>query len=106
MAVHKVNMVTVSWFSAGVSSAMATKLYIDHIDHIVYQHIDDQHIDTVRFVRNCEAWFGKPIEIIQSPLKSVENACRFRGYVNGVRGASCSRMLKRDLRKQWEAENQ
>jgi hypothetical protein len=98
-------MITVSWFSAGVSSAVATKLAIGHIDRIVYQHIDDQHADTLRFVRDCEKWFGEPIEIIQSPLKSVENACLFRSYVNGVRGASCTRMLKRELRKQWESDN-
>lgn len=97
--------IRVAWFSAGVSSAVATKLAIDHIDRIIYQHIDDQHEDTMRFVKDCETWFGKPIEIIQSPLKSVENACRFRAYVNGVRGASCTRMLKRELRKQWECDN-
>jgi hypothetical protein len=96
------NVLRVAWFSAGVSSAVATKLAIERIDRIIYQHVDDQHPDTLRFFKDCEAWFGKRIEIIQSPLKSVENACRFRAYVNGVRGAACTRMLKRELRKQWE----
>ena len=35
-------MITVSWFSAGVSSAVATKLIIDEVDRIIYTHIDDQ----------------------------------------------------------------
>lgn len=98
-------IITVSWFSAGVSSAVSTKLICDDVDYIIYQHIDDQHPDTLRFVRDCEAWFGKPVTIMQSTLKSVENACRQMAYVNGVRGAACTRLLKRRLRKEWEAEN-
>jgi len=75
------------------------------VDHIIYQHIDDQHVDTLRFVKDCSEWFNEPIEVHQSPLKSVENACRFRSYINGIRGAACSRMLKRELRVQWEHDN-
>ena len=104
-------MLTVSWFSAGVSSAVATKLLIDEIDRIIYTHIEDQHPDTLRFVRDCEEWFGKPVEILQSPLKSVEGAImataahRSRVYVNGPRGAECTRRLKRQVRQEWEYEN-
>lgn len=97
-------MLTVSWFSAGVSSAVATKLMIDQIDRIIYTHIDDQHEDTMRFVKDCESWFDKPIEILQSPLKSVDAACRFKRYINGVAGASCTGLLKRLVRQQWEYE--
>ena len=95
----------VSWFSAGVSSAVATWLLRDQIDRIIYIHIDDQHPDTERFLVDCEQWFGRPIERLQSPLKSVENACRQRAYVNGVRGASCTLMLKRRARKEWEVDH-
>jgi 3'-phosphoadenosine 5'-phosphosulfate sulfotransferase (PAPS reductase)/FAD synthetase len=97
----------VSWFSAGVSSAVATKLAIAKIDKILYTHIEDQHPDTLRFVKDCETWFGKPIEILQSPLKTVENACLAaggKGYINGIGGAACTRLLKRKVRKQWEYE--
>ena len=83
-------MKTISWFSAGVSSAVATKLMCDAIDEIIYTHIDDQHSDTMRFVKECEQWFGKPITILQSPHKSVQNACRSASYENGVRGAACT----------------
>ncbi len=104
-------MLTVSWFSAGVSSAVATKLMIDEIDRIIYTHIDDHHPDTLRFVKDCEGWFGKPVEILQSPYKSVEAAIMATGshpsgvYVNGPRGASCTRYLKRRVRQDWEYEN-
>jgi len=96
---------TISWFSAGVSSAVATKLAIDDIDQIIYTHIEDQHIDTLRFVKDCEQWFGRKVEILQSPYKNVENACRGaggRGYINGIGGAPCTRFLKRRVRKEWE----
>ena len=99
------NTITVAWFSAGVSSAVATKLMIEQIDKIIYEHIDDQHPDTMRFVRDCECWFGKPVEIIQSPLRSVENACRALAFVNGNGGAACTRLLKLRLRHEWEADH-
>lgn len=101
-------MITVSLFSAGVSSAVATKLMIDEIDRIMYTHIDDQHPDTMRFVKDCEAWFGKPVEILQSPYKTVEAAIMSTAiypsgvYVNGPRGATCTRLLKRQVRQAWE----
>jgi 3'-phosphoadenosine 5'-phosphosulfate sulfotransferase (PAPS reductase)/FAD synthetase len=98
-------MLTVSWFSAGVSSAVATKLMIDDIDRIIYTHIDDQHPDTLRFIAECENWFGKPVEILQSVYHSVEEACFAaggRGYVNGPGGAACTKWLKRRVRMEWE----
>ena len=96
-------MKTISWFSAGVSSAVATKLMIDKIDEIIYTHIDDQHPDTMRFVKDCEAWFGKPVTILQSPYKSVNNAACGVAYVNGPAGAACTRLLKRRVRQEWES---
>ena len=98
---------TVAWFSGGGSSAVAIKLLIGEIDEIIYIHIDDQHPDTLRFVRQCGMWFGKPVKILQSPLKTVEAACFSaggRGYINGPKGAACTRQLKRMVRSQWEYE--
>jgi len=98
---------TIAWFSAGVSSAVATKLLVDAIDQIIYTHIDDQHPDTMRFVQDCEKWFGKRITVLQSPYKCVETACRMsggRGYINGAGGAACSLRLKRRIRMEWEME--
>ena len=104
--------ITVAWFSAGASSAVATKLMIKQVDKIIYQHVEDQHEDTMRFVRDCETWFGKPIEIQQSPYKCVENAiygwggANSNGYIRSVRGFSpCTELLKRRERKLWESEN-
>ena len=102
-------MKAVSWFSAGVSSAIATKLAIDEIDQIIYIDIEDHHPDSLRFVKDCEKWFNKPIQIVQSPYRCVENAllgAGGRGYVNGPGGAPCTRFLKRRVRKEWELTQQ
>ena len=96
----------VSWFSAGVSSAVATKLCIDEIDRIIYTHIDNQEADTMRFIRDCEAWFGKPVEILQSPYKNVETAILQMRFINSPHGPACSRVLKRRLRQEWEMEQE
>jgi hypothetical protein len=96
----------VAWFSAGVSSAVAVKIAAEEIDTIIYTHIDDQHPDSLRFVKDCEAWFGKPVTILQSPLKSVEVAIRKNGkYISGPGGAPCTRLLKRSVRQNWERHN-
>lgn len=96
----------ISWFSAGVSSAIATKLAIKKHGKIkiIYTHIDDQHEDTMRFIKDCEKWFDHEIEIIQSDLKSVDNACRKSGFVNSPFGASCTRLLKIRVRKIYEMD--
>lgn len=100
-------MMTISWFSAGVSSAVATKLAIAEVDRVIYTHIDDQHPDTMRFVKDCESWFGRPVEIWQSPLGTVENACRMASYIKaaGGRGRACTLRLKRRVRQEWEQDN-
>ena len=68
----------VSWFSAGVSSAVATKLVLqDHPDiEILYIDIDDQHPDSLRFKDDCEKWFGKEIKILKSKYPNVDSVCR------------------------------
>lgn len=101
-------MTTVSWFSAGVSSAVATKLAINEIDYIIYTHIDDQHPDTLRFIQDCQQWFGKKITILQSELRNVETACLSsggKGYINGPKGAACTYRLKRLVRMNWEKQH-
>ena len=91
----------ISWFSAGVSSFIATYLEKDSIDKILYIHIDDQHEDSMRFLHDCEKALNREIEILQSPYKSVGNVLKL-GYINSAYGAYCSHMLKKRVRKKWE----
>jgi len=97
-------MKTIAWFSAGVSSAVAVKLMISHIDRIFYIHIDDQHPDTIRFIADCGRWFEKEINVMQSPYKAVANAVKSIGYINGIHGAGCTRLLKKRIRQEWEMD--
>jgi hypothetical protein len=80
----------------------------EQLDHIIYTHIDDQHPDTMRFVRDCEAWFGRSVEVLQSPYKNVASAWRASGWRmahNPSGHAPCTNYLKRRVRQEWEAEN-
>ncbi|MBM4765457.1 phosphoadenosine phosphosulfate reductase family protein [Bacillus sp. B15-48] len=97
----------VSWFSGGVSSFIAAYLRKDTIDEIFYIHINDQHPDTLRFLRDCEKALGKEITIIQSDkFKWVEEVIRKTRYVNGPTGARCTMELKKKVRQEWEKEQE
>lgn len=100
-------MLTVSYFSTGASSAVATKMMIGEIDRIMYTHIDDQHPDTMRFLHDCEEWFGQGIEVWQSDrFRSVDECCRAVGFLRSPAGAACTSRLKRAVRKRFEKENE
>lgn len=92
----------VSWFSAGVSSFAATYLMRDVVDKILYIHIDDQHPDSLRFVKDCEALLQKPIEIMQSRYKSVDNVIQQFQMIRLQKYAKCTDVLKKRVRKEWE----
>ncbi len=94
----------VSWFSAGVSSFIACYISKD-IDKIIYIHIDDQHPDTMRFVKDCERLLNKEIIILQSPYASVDNVIKTFRFINGPYGAKCTDVLKKRVRKEWEYEH-
>ena len=93
----------VAMFSCGVSSFCAL-LLADNVDRIIYTHIDDQHEDTLRYLHDCVRYLGREIEVLQSPYRSVENVIRAHRYVNGPGGAKCTEILKRRVRKEWEAQ--
>lgn len=94
----------VSWISAGVSSFVAAYLS-DDVDKYIYIDIENQHPDSMRFVKDCERALGKPIQILKSPYANVQNVIRQFRYVNGPYGAKCTEVLKKRVRKVWEAEH-
>jgi len=95
----------VLWFSCGVSSAIVAYLCKDELDKIIYQHIDDQEPDSLRFLHDVETLIGREIEIQQSQYKSVDSVCRAFGFVSSPFGAKCTDILKKRQRKEWEADN-
>ena len=80
-----------------------------NVDEWIYIDIDDQHKDSLRFIRDCEKAIGKEIKILRSSeYRTVEEAVRaFGGFRNVYNGFSpCTNYLKRRVRKRWEEEHQ
>lgn len=99
----KDKMLKVCWISAGVSSFIAGYLERDTIDKFIYIDIEDQHPDSMRFIKDCEKTLGKEIEFLQSPYKNVETCIRQLGVVKMPHGfAPCTNWLKKRVRKEWE----
>ena len=91
----------VCWLSAGVSSFVAGYLS-EGVDKYIYIDIENQHPDSMRFVRDCEAALKRPVEILRSPYRTVENVIKQFQYINGAYGAKCTQILKKRVRKEWE----
>ena len=75
------------------------------VDKIIYIHIDDQHEDTIRFLKDCEILLDKKIEILQSRYKTVDEVSKAFGYIKGPRYAPCTDVLKKRVRKEWEIDH-
>lgn len=95
----------VCWISAGVSSFVAGYL-TECVDEWIYIDVEDQHPDSMRFIRDCEKAVGKEITILKSPYGSVENAIRAAGMIKLPGGfAPCTAWLKKRVRKEWELKH-
>lgn len=92
----------VCWLSAGVSSFVAGYLKKDSIDLYIYIDIENQHPDSMRFIKDCEKILGKEVLILKSPYRNKENVIRQFRYINGPSGAKCTEILKKRVRKKWE----
>ncbi len=99
----------VSWFSCGVTSAVATKLAIarwgDRVE-VVRIILEGEHEDNERFAADCAAWFGRPIINIKSwQYASHWDVIEGERYINGPDGAKCSQKLKRAVRESYQQFN-
>lgn len=84
---------TISWFSCGAASAVATKL--SPTAQPVYCETGSEHSDNARFLSDCERWFGRPVERIASEKYADTWAVwKDRRYLSGVDGAPCTVELK------------
>ena len=92
----------VSWISAGVSSFISAYIKRDIIDEYIYIHIDDQHEDSLRFIKDCEKVLGKEIQVLQSTYKDVGSVVTQFRFINSAYGAKCTQILKKRVRKEWE----
>mgnify|MGYP003640698805 FL=1 len=100
----------IAWWSAGVTSAVATKLAIDKhgIDNVmpIYFAIDSVHPDNKRFISECEDWYNKKIVVERAPPKYKDqfDVIQKDKYVNGPGGARCTLVLKKWVRQRLEKD--
>lgn len=85
---------TISWFSCGAASAVATKLVPKA--QPVYCETGSEHPDNVRFMADCERWWdGRLVERIASDkFPDTWAVWEKRRYLSGVEGAPCTGELK------------
>src|SRR3990167_744572 len=95
-------MRVISWFSCGVTRAVATKLAVQKYgDAVVAAYIDtgSEHVDNKRFLRDSEQWIGKGITILRSDkYKDVDAVIERSWFMRGPRGARCTAELKKKVR--------
>ena len=98
---------TIAWFSCGATSAVACKLALQMYDdvRIFYIETNSGHPDNERFIKDCERWYGRPIERRQSTkYKDVDDVLIRKTYINGAHGAACTSLLKKAVRYEIQDE--
>lgn len=94
----------VCWISAGVSSFIAGYLAKD-VDKFIYIDVENQHPDSIRFIKDCEKVLDRKIEVLSSRYRSVQNVISTFRTTNTPYGAKCTEILKKRVRKEWEYEH-
>jgi len=96
----------VSWYSCGAASAVATKLAISGGNRVtvVCCGVIEDGADNMRFVRECEKWFGQEIIILGNDKykRSIYEVFDKTRYLAGHGGARCTLELKKNVRKEFE----
>lgn len=99
------------WFSCGAASAVAAKFTIDYarrhsIPFIVANcDIKEEHPDGLRFLQDCEKWFGVPVTRVGNNEygRSIYNVFWKRRYIAGKDGAPCTQLLKKRVREMYQS---
>lgn len=94
----------VSWFSCGAASAIATK--ICEPDVIAYCDTGSEHEDNERFLKDCEAWFGKKVTRLKSKkYHDTWDVWEKKRYISGIKGAPCTGALKIEPRLEFQRDD-
>lgn len=84
---------TLSWFSCGAASAVATKLFPAAIP--VYCETGAEHPDNARFMADCEVWFGRLVTRLRSAdYADTWDVWERTRWLAGIQGARCTVELK------------
>lgn len=97
----------IAWFSCGCTSAVACKLALQKYDNVEIYYIEtgSHHPDSLRFLKDCEKWYGKEIKILQSPYKDHFDVIERTRFINSPHGATCTSYLKTRVRQKFESEH-
>lgn len=89
------------------NSAVACKIALSLYNDVQVYYIDtgSGHPDNIRFLVDCEQWYGQPIHIVRSNKYScVSDVLRRKRFINSPTGASCTFELKKQVRYKLEKE--
>lgn len=98
-------MRVISWYSCGVTSAVATKKVLDRYPEAlpVYCDTGSEHPDNHRFIKDCEAWYGKEVLVLKSKkYGDIWDVFEKTRYLAGIHGARCTTELKKMVRRDFE----
>lgn len=101
------------WFSCGAASAVASKKTIEKygdrcVVRVVNSMIKQEDEDNRRFLMDVQEWLGVAIESAMNekyPTGDCEQVWKDRKYISGVKGAPCTKELKKEARYQWESSH-
>jgi len=85
-------------FSCGAASAVATKIALEkYPDAVIYRNdTGSEHPDNERFMRDCEKWFGKKVNVLKSErYKNIWEVFDHRQFLVSHHGAPCTSAMKR-----------
>ncbi len=98
----------ISWFSCGAPSTIATILTLKEFPDAIPVYIDTgaEHPDNLRYIKDVEKLIHKKITIIKSDKRKDHwEVIEKDKYINGVRGARCSLVLKKRVRLKFQKED-
>jgi len=98
----------VSWFSCGAASAVATKLMLQEEEPVIiaYCYVKEEHDDNMRFLHDCEEWFGQEVLILKN--EKYKGSCHEvfkKQFFNTPHGSPCTRELKQKVRLNFQQPN-
>ena len=99
------SQIIIAWFSCGITSAVACKIALQTYKDVVLYYTDtgSQEEDSLRFLHDCEQWFGQKINIVRS--KEYTNhfdVIEKKGLISKHNYYPCTFELKKRLRYQIE----
>ena len=99
----------ISWFSGGITSAVATKMALQMYKDVkpIFIETGGHHKDMPRFIEQCQDWFDTEIEVLQDKRFTDHiDLCEKLKVVNFITGAECSRTLKKRVRQKYQKVNE